>query len=30
MTVVLGGMMALIIVFTLGPLYMNVIGGSKF
>jgi type IV pilus assembly protein PilC len=30
MTVVLGGMMALIIVFTLGPLYINVIGGGKF
>ncbi|MFM2083601.1 MAG: hypothetical protein RLY95_419, partial [Pseudomonadota bacterium] len=30
MTIVLGGMMALIIVFTLGPLYINVIGGSKF
>jgi type IV pilus assembly protein PilC len=30
MTIVLGGMMALIIVFTLGPLYVNVIGGGKF
>jgi len=30
MTIVLGGMMALIIVFTLGPLYINVIGGAKF
>jgi type IV pilus assembly protein PilC len=30
MTIVLGGMMALIIVFTLGPLYLNVIGGAKF
>ncbi len=30
MTIVLGGMMAIIIVFTLGPLYINVIGGGKF
>lgn len=30
MTIVLGGMMAIIIVFTLGPLYVNVIGGGKF
>jgi hypothetical protein len=28
--VVLGGLMAIIMVFTMGPLYESVIGGGKF